>query len=110
MGNKNREQCANEMYEYLKTKHGEIEKHISNYIVFNYFEMYIKMDNGVELVYDADYDKFSTLETKHKLALILRKIKKDRDLNSKQERAMFGISSTAIYKCRICEYESRTFF
>ena len=34
----------NEMYEYYKTKHEYMENHVIDHVVFNYFEMYIKMN------------------------------------------------------------------
>lgn len=94
-----------EMYEYYKTKHEDMENHVIDHVVFNYFEMYIKMDNGVELVYDADYDKFSTLETRHKLALILRKFIKEKHFSLEVLSKRFGLSIATLRLCKRAEYK-----
>ena len=94
-----------EMYEYYKTKHEDMKNHVIDHVVFNYFEMYIKMDNGVELVYDANYDKFSILETRHKLALILRKFIKEKHFSLEVLSKRFGLSIATIRLCKRAEYK-----
>ena len=81
------------------------KNHVIDHVVFNYFEMYIKMNNGVELIYDANYDKFSTLEIRHKLALILRKFIKEKHFSLEVLSKRFGLSITIIRLCKRAEYK-----
>lgn len=87
-----------ELYDYFKSKYRDMEKHVVKYVIFNYYEMYIKLDRGVELIYDANCETFYSLETRHKLALIFKKALNEEHLSKWWLREKFKLSRSTILK------------